>query len=199
MDLRHCPAKDSLWMRLNALRGGGGLNPASLRPRAITSAVRMLLDLYPRRFRMDRNLRHRFLRAFVLTIVPGADDGSRDLIRMYDDTDYPFFPYTGYLVCDLARRSARLFRSDAFDTLDPEKRTSVLLNAFESDETTSRLYTGAALMAQVSYYAGIYNPGRGCPLIDFPGKNRGFTPAEISYSDPARFLGVETVIDGNPL
>ena len=186
-------------MRLQALKGGGGsISGASLRPAAIVSAVRMLLDLYPRRFRADADLRDRLLRAFVLTVIPGADHDSPNLVRMYHDTDYPFYPYAGYLVHDLARRSMHLFGTETFDLLDSGERTIVLEDALASDETTSRLYRGALLIAQVSYFAGVYDPDRGCPMIDFPGRNQGFTPAELSYPDSARFLGVESTKDGNP-
>jgi len=198
MDLRISPDRDSLFTRLRALRGNGGkLNPASLRPASILCAVRMLLDLYPRRFRKDAALRDRLLKAFVLTVIPGADESYPNLTRMYYDADYPFYPYTGYLLYTLTARSARLFGS-AFDRLDPARRTSVLVDALAADDTTSRLYKGAILMAQVSYYAGIYDPDRGCSLIEFPGRNRGYSAAEISYSNPKEFLGTESVTDGNP-
>ncbi len=198
MDLRTSPNRDTLWTRLQALRGGGDLNAASLRPASILSALRMLLDLYPRRYRVDGDLRDRLLKAFVLTVIPGAEADSPDLIRMYFDADYPFYPYTGYLVYDLARRSRSLFGREAFDRADAGRRTSVLLDALASDDTTSRLYKGAILMAQVSYYAGTYDPDRGCPMIDFPGRNPGFTAAELSYPDATRYLGAESVPDGNP-
>jgi hypothetical protein len=199
MDLRKSNARDSLWIRLQALKGsGGGVHAASLRPASIVSAVRMLLDLYPRRFQTDADLRQRLLKAFVLTVIPGADPASPNLIRMYHDTDYPFHPYSGYLVNDLAHRSMRLFGDEAFDLLDLPRRTSVVEDALASDDTTSRLYRGAVLMAQVSYFAGIYDPDRGCPLIDFPGRNRGFGAKELTYPDGAKYLGAELTTDGNP-
>lgn len=198
MDLRLSPEGDSLRTRLRALRGNaGGLKAASLRPAAILTALRMLLDIYPRRFRKDAALRDRLLKAFVLTVIPGADESCRNLTRMYYDADYPFYPYTGFLLYNLTARSTRLF-GDAFDRLDPARRTSVLVDALAADDTTSRLFKGAILMAQVSYYAGIYDPDRGCPLIEFPGRNRGYSAAEISYPDPKEFLGTESVTDGNP-
>ncbi len=198
MDLRISPDRDSLVTRLRALRGNGGaLNPASFRPASILSAVRMLLNLYPQRFRKDATLRERLLKAFVLTVIPGADGSHPDLTRMYYDTDYPFYPYSGYLAKDLTTRSGRLFGAE-FDRLDPARRTSVLVDALAADDTTSRLYKGAILMAQVSYYAGIYDPDRGCPLIEFPGRNRGFSAAEVSYPNATEYLGTESVPDGNP-
>jgi hypothetical protein len=198
MDLRQSSTHDSLWTRLRALKGGGRFNLASLRPAALVSAFRMLLDLYPRQYRADVTLQDRTLRAFVCAVIPGADEHSPDLVRMYHDSDYPFFPYVGFLVHDLTRRSERLFDRAAFDELDGLRRASVIEYALASDGTTTRLYRGAILMAQVSYYAGIYDPEHGCSLIDFPGRNHGFSANELTYPDAAKYLGVELTTDGNP-
>jgi hypothetical protein len=158
----------------------------------------MLFDIYPRQFRKDVELQDRVLTGFVLTVIPGADARDPDLVRMYHDTDYPFYPYTGFLVHDLVRRSLQMFGTIAFERLNNEKRTALLQDALSSDDTTSRLYRGAMLMAQVSYYAGIYDPDKGCSLIDFPGRNAGFSVSQITCEHTSTAFGAELTIDGNP-
>jgi len=196
MDLHSTSSPAGLRARLEALRGGGGkLRAASFTPQSVLSAVRMLLYLYPSQYRRDPDLQDRVLRAFVVTVIPGADPAEPDLVRMYADTHYPFYPYTGYLVYALERRGKR---PGGFAGLTPEERTLAVQGALAADDTTSRLLKGAILMAQVSYFAGIYHPERGCPLIEFPGRNAGFTPEEISLPDAAAYIGDGTTADGNP-
>jgi hypothetical protein len=158
----------------------------------------MLLYLYPQKYRIDRALQDSSLRAFVVTVIPGADRDDAHLVRMYHDEHYPFFPYTGYLVFDLARRTARRGLAGSFGEIPADQRTAIVGEAVSSDDTTSRLFKGAMLMAQVSYYAGIYDPEKGCPLIEFPGRNNGFRPEEISYPDAEEYLGDPVSADGNP-
>jgi hypothetical protein len=158
-----------------------------------------VLDLYPVRYRNDAALQEATLRAFVITVIPGANRDDPDLVRMYHDRDYPFYPYSPYLVFDLSKRTRRRSPSGTFADLPADQRTSILCEALSSDETTSRLFKGAILMAQVSHYAGIYSPQRGCALIDFPGRNSGFTLQEISRPDAETYLGVAATSDGNPV
>jgi len=131
-------------------------------------------------------------------VIPGANEDQSDLVRMYHDTYYPFYPYTGYLVYDLAKRSRALMGTEAFDCLDAGQRTAVVEAALSGDDTTARLYRGAMLMAQVSFFAGVYNPDHGCALIDFPGKNNGFSREVLTYPDAWKYLGREVTTDGNP-
>lgn len=199
MDLRESSHRDTLWTRLQALRTNGtSVSSSSFSPAAVVTAVRMLFDLYPREIRKDLELQDHILRAFVLTIIPGADARDPDMVRMYHDTDYPFYPYTGFLVYDLGRRSLRTYGTGAFHQLSAPERTSLLQDALSSDDTTSRLYRGAMLMAQVSYYAGIYDPDKGCSLIDFPGRNAGFSLSELAGKNVEAALGDEMTVDGNP-
>ena len=199
MDFHRSTTRDSLWARLRTLQSSGAtLGPSAFTPGAVLAALRMLLDLYPAVFRQDTALQDRVLRAFATTIIPGADIGEPDLVRMYHDTDYPFYPYTGFLVYDLETRAGRLHGGVSFERISADDRTSVVQDALNSDDTTSRLYRGAILMAQVSYYAGIYHPERGCELIEFPGRNGGFSLEESSYPWAESALGYETTFDGNP-
>ncbi|HUI65339.1 MAG TPA: hypothetical protein VL126_10890 [Bacteroidota bacterium] len=200
MDLQQRSGDEGVLARLRTLRSGvpGKIPWRMALPGAVISAFRMIFKLYPRRFSTDRSLADRVLRAFVLTVIPGADKEDPDLVRMYFDRDYPFYPYTAFLVFDLVRRSARMCAGSSFADLGGEERTLVLEKALCASDTVARLYRGAMLMAQVSYYAGIYNAEKGCSLIDFPGKNAGFSRQEISYPNPAQYLPYPMSLDGNP-
>lgn len=199
MDLQHSHPSDSLSSRIRTLQSTGAANGSIFfSPRAILSGVRMLLDLYPSRFRRDAGLQDCVLRAFVGAIIPGAASDEPDLVRMYHDTDYPFYPYAPYLVYDLVRRTRRRCGHEGFDRLSLDERTGVIQDALDSDDTTARLYRGAILMANVSFFAGIYHPDRGSPLIEFPGENRGFSIEDSSYPGAELCFGTETTSDGNP-
>ena len=199
MDVQHSHPSDSLLSRVRTLQSSGAANGSMLlSPRAILSGVRMLLDWYPRRFSRDAGLQDRVLRAFVGAIIPGAAPEEPDLVRMYHDTDYPFYPYAPYLVYDLVHRTQRRHGHEGFERLSLDERTGVIQEALDSDDTTARMVRGAILMANVSYFAGIYHPERGSPLIDFPGENRGFSLEDSSYPGAELCFGTETTSDGNP-
>lgn len=159
--------------------------------------LRILLKTYPDRFDEDQDLEERFLRAFVTTVIPGASLEEPNLILMYIDPFYPFHKYRGFFVSDLAQRSQKLFGRERFDLLRPAQRTDVIQNALAADATTARLYRGAVLMAQVSYFAGIYDDTRGCPLIEFYGSETAKSSGEMHYPNAASFLANESTPNGN--
>jgi len=161
------------------------------------SPLRILLKDYPKRFEEDAGLRESTLRSFVTTVIPGAAMDQPDLIRIYGDPFYPFRQYCGFFLSDLARRSSDLFGTDKFDRLVLEQRTIVIENGLDGDATVARLYRGAILMAQASYFGGIYDDVKGCPQIDFHGSNAGFTDSEIFYPNASVFLASEATVDGN--
>jgi hypothetical protein len=161
------------------------------------SPLRILLKDYPRKFDDDPGLRESTLRSFVTTVIPGAAIDEPDLVRIYGDSYYPFHPYCGFFVSDLSRRSSDLFGTDEFSRLPPEQRTAVIEDGLDADATIARLYRGAVLMAQASYFGGIYGDAKGCPLIDFHGANRGFTEREMYYPNASAFLASEATVDGN--
>jgi len=169
------------------------LDPSSLLP-----AVQMVLGIFPHRFHNDKKLKEKILRGFVITIIPGADPGDENLIKMYTDNYYPFSTYCGYFVYDLQRRSKKLFRNKKFTELSLKEKTEVVQNALSGNELTGRLYKGAILMAQVSYYGAVYNEERGCPMISFPGKNNGYKTEETTYSFSDRWFDKELSPDGHP-
>jgi len=161
------------------------------------SPLRIFLKDYPRKCDDDPRLRESTLRSFVTTVIPGAAIDEPNLARIYSDPFYPFHPYCGFFVSDLAARSSDLFGTDEFSRLPPERRTAVIEDGLRADATTARLYRGAVLMAQASYFGGIYDDVKGCALIDFPGANRGFTEREMYYPNASLFLADEATVDGN--
>ena len=194
-----CLPRVSFWSQLRQLRKTGDrVERPSINIFSGFSAIQMLLRIYPKRFREDGSLSDRVLRAFVTTLIPGAPLDDPNLIRMYLDSYYPFCPYPGFLVYDLARRSRKLHGVEQFEKLSQRQRTAVVQDALGGDETINRLYKGAILMAQVSFYGGIYDPEKGCPLIEFPGRNNGYSPGEMFYPDAEGYLAVELTGDGNP-
>jgi len=159
--------------------------------------LRIVLHDYPDVFDEDRTLTDRILRAFVTTVVPGADLHSPDLARAFLDPAYPFAPRAPFFASDLCRRSRETFGLADFDGLHEAQRTQVIVNGLCADGTSRRLYGGAVFLARVAVFAGIYDDARGCDLIEFRG-NRGLLLLEDqTYPDPERFLAGEITADGN--
>jgi len=165
---------------------------------SIPAAVQMILKIFPHKYCKNDNLKEKVLRAFVTTIIPGADEEDKNLIKMYSDKYYPFNMYCGYFVFDLNKRSKKLFSKKDFFELSLREKTKVVQNALSGMELTRRLYKGAILMAQVSYYGAVYNEDRGCPLIYFPGTNEGYSNKEVTYSFAGYYFDRELSIDGQP-
>jgi hypothetical protein len=165
---------------------------------SILPAVQMVLRIFPRKYCKDNLLKDNILREFVATIIPGSSLTDQNLVKMYDDNFYPFSNYCGYFVYDLARRSKRLFPGMDFRTLVLSEKTKVVQNALSGRELTRRLYKGAILMAQVSFYGAIYNEGSGCSLINFPGNNNGYSKEESSYDFGFSLFDNELTTDGQP-
>ncbi len=159
--------------------------------------LRILLRAYPHEFDDDHRLVDRVMRAFVSTVIPGAPVEGPNVVRVFLDEYYPFAPYCSYFVYDLCRRSRERYGVGRFDRLDLEQRTRVVRDGFAADETTRRLYNGAILLAQLSFYAGIYDESEGCPLIDFPGRFQVVPKGRLSYASPARYLARQATVDGN--
>jgi hypothetical protein len=165
---------------------------------SIPHALQMVLKIFPHKYCRNRLLRQRILKAFVSTVIPGADENDENLVSMYEDKYYPLITYCGYFAFDLNRKSKKLFNKKEFINLTLQERTKVIQTALNGRELTKRLYKGAILMAHVSYYGAVYNEERGCPLIDFPGRNNGYTKDEISYTFSSIFFDRELSVDGHP-
>ena len=163
---------------------------------AACTPAKILLKAYPEEFKNDPRLRERVLRAFVTTVIPGADEDDPHLVRIFEDEYYPFHSYCAFFTSDLCNRSSDLFSEERFDRLTSAQQTKVIADGLEADATASRLYRGAILMAQVSFYAGIYNSEKGCPLIDFHGANTGFTTDEMYYPNSGSMLAPALTTNG---
>lgn len=156
--------------------------------------LRIITRAYPDEFKHVGDNVERVLRAFVMTVIPGAPANSRDLVRAYVDRDYPFAPYAAFFASDLCDRACERFGHGRFWELDGRQRAQVISDGLAADGTTRKLYGGAIFLAQVSFYGGIYDDDTGCPLIDFPGRYRGDT---VSYDDAQRFLPEALTHTGN--
>lgn len=165
---------------------------------SVPAAIQMSLKIFPHEYFKNDKLKEKILRAFVTTIIPGADEKDENLIKMYNDKYYPFNIYCSYFVFDLNRRSQKLFNNKDFFELSLWEKTKVVQNALSGKELSRRLYKGAILMAQVSYYGAVYNEDSGCPLINFPGNNEGYTKEEVTYSFAGYYFDNELSIDGQP-
>jgi len=156
--------------------------------------LRIITGAYSDEFKHAGERVERVLRAFVLTVIPGAPANSPDLVRAYFDRAYPFARYAAFFASDLCDRAGKRFGHGRFWELALGQRTQVIRDGLSADGTTRKLYGGAIFLAQVSFYAGIYDDDTGCPLIDFPGRYRG---AAVSYDDAPRFLPAALTHTGN--
>jgi hypothetical protein len=185
------PAQTSI-ARREALRRLGVLTAGLA---SACTPLRIVLHDYPSAFDGEE-ASDRVLRAFVLTVIPEADARDPNLLRAFRDPDLRFAPYRGFFVSDLCQRSAAR-TGESFDRLNQAERLAVVQEGLGADATTARLYTGAILVAQASYYGGIYDDTRGCALIEFEGAYQFRGLAAITYPDPERFLSWPLTADGN--
>ncbi len=158
--------------------------------------LRIVLHDYPAAFDGEEPSQ-RVLRAFVLTVIPEADAHDPNLLRAFHDPALRFAPFRGFFVSDLCQRSAARTGVAAFERLNQAERLAVVQDGLAADATTQRLYNGAILVAQASYYGGIYDDKRGCALIDFEGAYQFRGLAAVTYPDPERFLSWPVTADGN--
>lgn len=159
--------------------------------------VRVLVNAYPQAFDDDDELVDRVLRAFVITVIPGAPSDDPDLVRAYTDPVYPFAEYAGFFAADLSRRAARRFDGRRFEQLTAPERTAVIAEGLAADGTTRRLYNGAVVLAQIAFYAGIYDDKKGCALIGFDGGYRWHPAMDMTHPHPERFVSRALTGDGN--
>lgn len=179
--------------RREALRRLGALTAGLA---SACTPLRIVLHDYPSAFD-EEAASERVLRAFALTVIPEADPHDPNLLRAFRDADLRFAPFRGFFVSDLCRRSAVRTGAAAFDRLSQAERLAVVQEGLAADGTTQRLYNGAILVVQASYYGGIYDDTRGCALIDFEGAYQFRGIAAVTYPDPERFLSWPLTADGN--
>lgn len=129
------------------------------------SPLRILLNAYPEKFDREKPLVENMLRAFVVTVIPGAPWEDPNLIRIYSDDYYAFHRYCGFFVFDLAKRSTNLCGNERFDQLTHAQRKAVIENGLDADGTVARLYGAAIFIAQVSFYSGIYDDEKGNNIV----------------------------------
>jgi hypothetical protein len=160
--------------------------------------VRIGAGLYTKAYQPGLGQLDGVLRAFVVTVIPGAPADAPHLTQVFHDAYYGFAPVAPFFAADLTARAGRLYGEGSFDALPPAGRTGVVRSGLGADRTTRKLYNGAVLLAQASFYAGIYDDDAGCALIDFPGRPRAGATREAPYPQPERYLALPTTLDGNP-
>jgi hypothetical protein len=161
--------------------------------------AKILFKTYPEKFRNDPALVERYLRAFVLTVIPGAPPDDPNLTRIFTDDYYPFHSHCAFFVSDLADRGAGLHGEEDFTRLSMAERTAVIQSGLEGDAIISRLYRGAVYMSQVSFFGSIYDDERGCELIGYPGTEQYHSPEEMFFADASPYLSYEVTGQGNYL
>jgi len=159
--------------------------------------LRVVLDRHPQALDDDADLEDRVLRAFLATVIPGADTDGPIAIRMFHDPAYPFARYAKFFAGDLCRRATAHSAGRTFDQLSPAERTAVVQQGLAADGTTRKLYGGAIYLAQIATYAGIYDAEGGSPLIDFEGRYRFRGTAANCHPDPEHFLATSLTVAGN--
>lgn len=161
------------------------------------SQIKYLTGCYPDKYKNENKTNELSLRAFVTTVIPGADEKDPNLIKIFYDEYYSFKPLCGFFISDLCTKSKDLFDIEEFNLLNEEQRNFIVQEGLNGDSMISRLYTAAIFMTQVSYYSGIYDDGVGCKLIDFEGSNTGFTESELFYPNTTAYLSNELTLNGN--
>jgi len=159
--------------------------------------TRIVLGLYSDDFENDAGLTEDFLVAFISTVVPGIDPSTPDLTRQFHDDYYPFAAHRNFFLYDLRKRSEKVAGTPDFPSLSYDQRERVIQDGLEAGGVTRRLYTGAVFLTQIATYAGIYDEDRGCELIGFEGRNRGFRRSTLTYPDRDRFLAEGITGNGN--
>ena len=159
--------------------------------------LRLLTHGYPTAFDEDAELLDAVLRAFVAVVIPGAPGDDPDLVRAFTDRALPFARYTPFFAADLCRRAGSRF-GRSFHQLLTDQRAAVIRDGLAADGTTRKLYGSAIVLAEVAFYAGIYDPKKGCALIGFEGGQHSHSLTDITHPDAARFLPAAATANGNP-
>jgi hypothetical protein len=165
---------------------------------AACTPLRIAAHAYPDRYDEDRRVIDQVLRAFVDVVIPGVPPNDPNLVKAFGDPNFPFHKLRGFFVSDLNARARKRFRR-GFQALTRSDRTAIVERGLRSDAITARIYRGAVFLAQVSFYAGIYDEMRGCPLIGFHGAS-GVRMNQAAGGPADRgLLALERTADGNPL
>ena len=73
----------------------------------------------------------------------------------------------------------------------------MIRDGLTADPTTRKLYSSAVVLAEVAFYAGIYDDQKGCELIGFDGCYRWRSLTDITHRNPERFVPEAATADGN--
>jgi hypothetical protein len=174
-----------------------GIGPAAALIAAGCTPLKYLLDPNPTSYRGLPKKLDQTMRAFVVTIIPGAPADEPNLVRVFSDDYYPFTKYVDFFADDLDTRSRHHFGGKIFSSLAPAEREVVVKDGLSSDATMIRLYKAAIYAAKASFYGGIYDMTRGCSLIEFQGQNDGFSTDVMYYKNAKQYFAREITLTGN--
>lgn len=164
---------------------GGGLLIEGCTP------AKLALNWVPAEFGDNPERTSAVLSAFADAVIPGVDPRVADLTRPLYDVRFPLHPHLEYLAADLCARSKHRFGGKEFQRLSRGDRDRVIADGLSSDRTTCRLYSGAIMLTQIGYYAGIYDDDAGCETIEWDGRFRVRPLDELTYPDPSSYLAEE--------
>jgi hypothetical protein len=158
--------------------------------------VKILLNTHENKFDNDTDLKQKVLSAFVGAVIPGSDNCDPNSLKIFCDEYYPFHKYCGFFISDLCAKSKNLFGTENFYDLSLQEQTELIQAGLDDDAVTSRIYSAAIFISQVSVYCSIYDDKKGCELIDFPG-SYAFVDAEMHYQNSQLYLAAELTSTGN--
>ena len=134
------------------------------------------------------------LRAFSEVIILEVNPDEPGLSDVFYDKYYPFLKYVEILAEDLDKVSRRRYRTENFSDLSISNRTKIVESKLTEKGISRSIYLAAVYLIQLSFFTGIYNPDKGCDLIEFNCEDQ----VTDSYQDIAYFEGNPATIDGNP-
>jgi len=159
--------------------------------------ARIVLHGYPQQFHTDAGLVDRVLAALAETILPDAGKDAGALARPFYDERFPLHTYREFLASDLCARARARYGTPRFDALSLSERACVVQDGLAADKTSEKLYSGAIFLAQIAFYAGIYDDDAGCAAIEFDGRFRPPPFSELTYANAEEFLAEEIGVNGN--
>ncbi len=161
--------------------------------------VRIGLKLYPRDFDEHPELVEETLRAFVLAVVPGMPPDDPNLTRVFHDELFRLDEHRAWLAYDLCRRAGDYTGDRHFAALSSAARGRVISGALAAGGVTTRLYTAAIYVTQITVFSSVYDDSSGCPLWHYDG------PFEIEQLAGLRdpylddFRAITAAGSGNPV
>lgn len=173
------------------LAAGAGLATAC-------TPVRIGLKLYPPDFDEHPELVEETLRAFVLAVVPGMPSDDPNLTRVFYDELFRLAEHRAWLAYDLCRRAGNDSGERRFAALPLSARERVIAGALSAGGVTTRLYTAAIYVTQITVFSSVYDDSSGCPLWNYDGPFQIERLASVHDPNLDDFRAITAAGSGNP-